>query len=241
MPQFYLATREGLAEAIRLAHRALELDPRFYPAAVQAGIGHMQNAIWGYADDPQFDRREAVRLLRLALSIDDGDPDTLAHAAAISAFMVGDSEREIEMADRAVALNPNSFLAWNSRGHVYRIVGLPEEAIRSFERAIRMSPVDLRLYLTLGGMAQAFIELGRFDEAIVAAKKAQRLNPAFQVPYRCLASAFAHLGRDAEAREAAAHLLEVDPGFTISAWIARGGQSNSKLTIEGLRKAGLPE
>ena len=119
--------------------------------------------------------------------------------------------------------------------------GWPEEAIRSFERAIRMSPVDLRLYLTLGGMAQAFIELGRFDEAIVAAKKAQRLNPAFQVPYRCLASAFAHLGRDAEAREAAAHLLEIDPGSTISAWIARGGQSNSKLAIEGLRKAGLPE
>ena len=104
-----------------------------------------------------------------------------------------------------------------------------------------MSPVDLRKYATLGGMAQAFIELGRFDEAIVVAKKAQRLNPAFQVPYRCLASAFAHLGRDAEAREAAARLLEVDPDFTISSWIARGGQKNTKLTIEGLRKAGLPE
>jgi len=241
MPQFYLATREGLAETIRLAHRALELDPRFYPAALQAGIAHMQNVIWGHADDPQFDRREAVRLSRLALSIDDSDEQTLALAASISAFMVGDSEREIEMADRAVTLNPNSFLAWNSRGHVYRIVGLPEEAIRSFERAIRMSPVDLRLYLTLGGMAQAFIELSRFDEAIVVAKKAQRLNPAFQVPYRCLASAFAHLGRDAEAREAAAHLLETDPAFSISAWIARGGQSNAKLQIEGLRKAGLPE
>lgn len=54
-------------------------------------------------------------------------------------------------------------------------------------------------------------------------------------------SAFAHLGRDAEAREAVARLLEVDPAFTISSWIARGGQSNAKLLIEGLRKAGLPE
>jgi adenylate cyclase len=36
-------------------------------------------------------------------------------------------------------------------------------------------------------------------------------------------------------------LLEVDPAFTISAWIARGGQSGSKVLIEGLRKAGLPE
>jgi adenylate cyclase len=87
----------------------------------------------------------------------------------------------------------------------------------------------------------AFIELRRFDEAIAAGKKARRDNPSYAPPYRCLASAFAHLGRDAEAREAAAHVLEIDPAFTISSWIARGGQSNAKLLIEGLRKAGLPE
>jgi adenylate cyclase len=155
--------------------------------------------------------------------------------------MVGDSESEIEMADRAVALNPNSFLVWTIKGHVYRIAGVAEEAVRSFERAIRMSPVDPSLYAPFTGMGLAFIELRRFDEAIVAGKKAQHLNPAYQVSYRCLASAFAHLGRDAEAREAAAHLLENDPAFTISAFIARGGQSNAKLLIEGLRKAGLPE
>ena len=91
----------------------------------------------------------------------------------------------------------------------------------------------------------AFIELRRFDEAIVAGKKALRQDPFYQGTYRCLASAFAHLGRDAEAREAAARMLEVDPAFTtISAFIARApgfGQSGSKVLIEGLRKAGLPE
>ena len=176
MPQYYLTTREGLAEAIRLAHRALELDPRFGSAAALAGVCHMLNVVLGYANDPQFDRKEAVRLVRLALSIDDGDPETLARASVISAFMVGDSEAEIEMADRAVALNPNSWITWNCRGHVYRIAGLPEEAIRSFERAIRMSPVDPRLYMTLTGIGLALIELRRFDEAIVVLKKALRQN-----------------------------------------------------------------
>jgi hypothetical protein len=47
--------------------------------------------------------------------------------------------------------------------------------------------------------------------------------------------------RQRKSREAAARLLEVDPSFTISAWIARGGQRHSKLQIEDLRKAGLPE
>jgi len=94
MPQFYLATREGLAEAIKLAHRALELDPRFGLVAALAGVCHMQSVLWGYAIDPKFERNEAVRLLRLALSLDDNDPDILALAAVISSFMVGDCESE---------------------------------------------------------------------------------------------------------------------------------------------------
>jgi adenylate cyclase len=241
MPHFYLTTREGVAEAIRLAHRALELEPRFGLVAALAGVRHMQNVLWGYAIDPQFERKEAVRLARLALSIDDGDPDILALAAVTSAYMIGDPESEIEMADRAVVLNPNSFNAWHYRGWVYRIAGLPEEAVPSFERAVRMSPIDPLLHRSLTGMGLAFIELRRFDEAVVAGKKALRQNPSYSLAHRCLASAFAHLGRDAEAREAAARVLELDPAFTISSWIARGGYSNAKLLIEGLRNAGLPE
>jgi adenylate cyclase len=241
LQQFYLATREGMAEAIRLAHRALELDPRFGVAAALEGLAHTLNVLWDYAADPQFDRKEAVRLLRLALSVDGSDPEMLAWTCIISAFMIGDSEGSIEMADRAVALNPNSFDAWGCRGWVYKVAGLPEEAIRSFEFAMRMSPVDPLLHQSLLGMGAALVELRRFDEAILVVKKALRQNPSFSPAYRCLASAFAHLGRDAEAREAAARQLELDPAFTISGWIARGGQSNSKLLIEGLRKAGLPE
>jgi adenylate cyclase len=132
----------------------------------------------------------------LALSIDDGDPETLARASVTAAFMVGDCESEIQTADRAVALNPNSYFAWSNRGWVYKIAGLPEEAVLSFQRAMRVSPVDPLLLQSLIGMGLAFLELRRFDEAIVAGKKAQRQNPSFPPTYRCLASAFAHLGRD---------------------------------------------
>ena len=95
-------------------------------------------------------------------------------------------------------------VAWDARGWVYRIAGLPEEAVRSFERAMRMSPVDPGYISRLLGWGMAFIELRRFDEAVAAGKKALRQNPSYPAAYRCLASAFAHLGRDAEAREAAA-------------------------------------
>ena len=72
-------------------------------------------------------------------------------------------------------------------------------------------------------MGVAFIGLGRFDEAVAAAKKALRQNQTFATAYRCLAAALAHLGREAEAREAVARLLELEPNFRISEWVARGG------------------
>nr|WP_283842098.1 adenylate/guanylate cyclase domain-containing protein [Bradyrhizobium sp. KB893862 SZCCT0404] len=241
MHQFYLATREGHAEAIRLAHRALELDPRYGVAAGLAGICHMLNVLFGYASDPQFERSEAIRLSRLALDSEGADPEILAFAAMVSAFMVGDIEGEIEMADRAVELNANSRAAWLARAWVYEAAGRPEDAVYGFERALRMSPVDPMLHQTLVGMGFALIELGRFEEAIAAARKALRWNSSYSVAYRCLASAFAHIDRDAEAREAVACLLELDRAFTLSALIARGGVSKLKLYIEGLRKAGVPE
>jgi len=225
MQHYHQYTREAFAETIRLAHRALELDPQFGSAAALAGNCHSTNVILGFAVDPQFERKEAIWLARLALSVDDGDPEILARAAVISAFMVGDYESAIEMADRAVALNPNSGVAWVGRGHVYRTAGLPDEAVRSFERGMRISPVDPRAPLALVGMGMAFIELRRFDEAVTAGKKALRRNQTDPAANRCLASAFAHLGRDAEAREAAARVLEIDPSFTITAWIARAKQS----------------
>src|SRR5262249_22649801 len=153
---------------------------------------------------------------------------------------VGDREREIEMAHRAVALNPNSFTAWFAMGWACLFARQPEEAVRSFERAIRLSPVDPMQPRAFVGMGLAFIELGRFDEAIVVGKKARR-QISHSAVYRCLASAFAHLGRDVEAQEAVARLLELEPTSTISALVARAATPDLPLYIEGLRKAGLPE
>src|SRR5437762_13013678 len=138
LQQFYSLTRESLADAIRLTYRAVELDPRFGWVAALAALCRMNNVVAGYAADPQFERKEAIRLSHLALSLDDDDPEVLSMAAVVLAFMIGDGENEIEMADRAVSLNPNSFHVWLNRGWVYHIAGLPEKAIQSFERAIRM-------------------------------------------------------------------------------------------------------
>jgi adenylate cyclase len=236
-----LRTREGFAESIRLAHRALDLDPRSISAAVAAANGHFNNVGLGFSTDHQFDRSEAIRLARLALSLDENDERALSTAGLVTAFYIGDDETAIDYSDRAVATNPNSYIVWNFRGWVYQVAGQYEEAIRSFERAIRVSPLDPAIHNNLAGIGFALIELRRFDEAVAFFKRALRQNSSDGVAFRGLASALAHLGRDVEAREALARMLEIDPAFTISGRISRGGQTNLKLLVEGFRKAGVPE
>jgi len=234
----YLRTRDGYAEMIRLAHRALDLDPRSISAAVVAANGHFNNEGLRFSTDPQFDCSEAIRLFRLALSLDENDERALSIAGLVTAVLIGDHETAIDFVDRAVATNPNYHIAWNYRAWVYNVAGQYEEAIRSFERGIRASPLNPTLHNYLAGIGLALIELRRFDEAVAFFKKALRQNSSDGIAFRGLASALAHLGRDAEAREALARLLEVNPAFTISGRPSRAAQSY-KLVIEGLLKAGM--
>jgi adenylate cyclase len=232
-------TKGGLAEALRLASRALEIDPRCGFAATLAGDCHLGNVHQGWAADPKSEIAEGSRFLRLALSIDRNDYMALSLLGRETAVLSGDFDTAREMVDRAVALNPNSFGARQQRGWTYQIAGQSEEAIRSFECAVRLSPFDPFLFAAFAGMSAAFIGLGRFDEAVAAAKKAVRENQTFVTTYRCLAAALAQLGRDADARETAARLLELEPNFHISEWVARGGRWQAQIFIDG--KAGLPE
>ena len=231
-----LRSREGFAEAIQLAHRAMDLNPRLLGAAQLAASGHLNNVILGFSTDPQFDRSEAIRLARLALSLDQNDERALGTAGLVTAFLIGDCETAIDFVDRAAASNPNFSGAWNYRGWVYQVAGRYEEAILSFERAIRVSPLDPWLHNNLAGIGYALIELRRFDEAVAVSKKALRQNSSDGIAFRGLASALAHLGRDAEAREALARLREINPAYAVGA-PSQIAQSH-KLLIEGLLKAG---
>jgi adenylate cyclase len=231
-------TQDGSAEARRLAARALEIDSRYRWAAILAGTCHLLNVRQGWAADPNSEVAEGMRLLRLALGIDCNDPMALSILGRETAFWSGDFDTAREMVDRAVACSPNLSRAWSERGWTCQIAGQPEEAIRSFERAIRLSPSDPFLFVRLAGMSAALIDLGRFNEAVATAKKAVLMNQRHAMAYRCMAEALAQLGRQAEARETVARLLEFEPNFRISEWTV--GRWQSRTSIDGLRKAGFP-
>ena len=109
-------TRVGSAESLRLASRALEIDPRYGFAATLAGECHLRNARMGWAADPRSEIAEGLRLLRLALSIDGNSTLALSLLGNATASFSDDYDTAREMVDRAVALNPNSSRVWDQRG-----------------------------------------------------------------------------------------------------------------------------
>ncbi|MBR0719164.1 winged helix-turn-helix domain-containing protein [Bradyrhizobium liaoningense] len=238
---FYTLTREGLASAIELLSRALDIDPRYSAAASLATLCHILNVSMGFSADVKAELNEIERLSQLVLSIDANDADTLASAGWARAFVRKDFVTSTEMVDRAVTLNPNSATAWTYRAMALHAAGQSEEAVRSYQQSIRLSPMDPMLYGMFGGISLALVSLGRFDEALNAARRAVRDNPAFRLGHVCLVAALAHLGRDAEAREAAARLMTREPDLSISKMVRGAQQWRIEAVADGLRKAGFPE
>jgi TolB-like protein len=236
-PHYYSMTRDGVAEAVRLLNRALEIDPRYSAAASLAILCHTLNLLQGWSVDPAFDAKEATRLSQLVLSIDENDPETLACVGWAKAFISQDAVSAAEMVDRAVALNPNSAIAWSYRGFVYMYAGISDEALRSYEHTLRLSPLDPMRYFIIAMIGLAYLGLGRFDEAVMEARKSIGQHPDFMPAHCCLASALAHLERKEEAAEVLQRVRRLRPDFRIPShsghWPA--------LYVEGLRKAELRE
>jgi len=143
-------------------------------SAVLAGSCIVLSIGKGQAVDLKAEAEEAKRLLQLALSIDENDADTLALGGHITAWS-GDFDTAIEMVDRSIALIQILMLLDAARLDL-PICGPGRGGSPEFERSTPLSPLDPLLYLTLTGMALAFIRLQRFDEAVVVAMKAHRKN-----------------------------------------------------------------
>jgi adenylate cyclase len=239
LQDYYIFSRESFLRAIELTDRALRIDPHYGMAASLGSILRGYGSAQGWCD--ASDTLEARRLGELALTEDPDNAETIAWVARMIAWSDRDFGRAKEMADKAVAIDQNSALAWAQRGWVYHYSGEPDEAILSFQRAIRLSPRDRMLWSTFIGKALAEARSGRYGDAVGTADRARIQNPAFSTTFRCLASCFANLGRMDEARTAARQLLALEPKFSISDWFKRSGTGWSEEMVDGLRKAGLPE
>ena len=130
-------------------------------------------------------------------------------------------------------------------------LGRPEEAIKSLEQAIRLSPRDPSIGHWLGFIGIAEFHLGRHAEATSWLARAVQINmdpgTPTAVQHAYFVSALALAGRPDEARAALADFRRVKPSATIAGLRAVAFSkeaafvSQQEPLYEGLRITGLPE
>ena len=244
LPHLFAIRPEPNELALRLLHRAIELDPNYALALAYLSWGYEERLTraWGvFGDD---DAGMAVALARRAIAADRNDALVLVLAGFVLVMIARDYNEGLEAVNRARELNPNIAFVTFLVGAVQNVCGNPEDGLACIEHAIRVSPGDPGAFFFYTAAAMAHLMCGRPTEACDLATKSARMYAGWDTTYRILAPALVQLGRMDEARSAVAKLLELAPTMTISGlrarWPIRDTETLNAI-LDGLRIAGLPE
>src|SRR6266571_4874423 len=218
--QFHKYTEEGMREAVALAKNALAIDPSYAPAAAMIGLCRVRQRMQGLGAVSEAEIAQAVLLARQAIEAGRDEPDALSMAGSTISFLAGEHSMAGGAIDRALALNPNSALAWSVRGWVLGWQNRPDSAIEAHQQAIRLSPLDPLAYSSTGGLAFAHMEAGRYEEAIDWADRTLHAQPRYIPAMRIKLVCLAYLGRTDDTNDWLKQVRAVQPGLTIAAWKA---------------------
>ena len=106
-------------------------------------------------------------------------------------FFNHDFDAVIKLCDEALALNPNSSLAYGKRGATYGVLNQQQKAIADCTKAIEFDPKNADAYNNRGA---AYGNLQNFQQALADFNKAIELDPNHAMAYNNRGSTFRFLG-----------------------------------------------
>jgi TolB-like protein/class 3 adenylate cyclase/tetratricopeptide (TPR) repeat protein len=241
---YRLANREGNAEALRLARQAIALDPNFATAHGLAAACYSQQKMEGWLNDDVQQIAEGKQYALRALELGADDAYALCRAAHFFGFILLDSETADAIVDRALAVNPNYFGAWQMRGFISAYLGKHEDAVKQFLYAMRLNPLDPLIHTVEGGLAIACFFLRRFDDALSWVTKSLARQKNYAAALRFATVIYAVQGRIADAQSMQACLRQNGAAYSIAelrAWLPFQHPEDLAFIIEAYRLAGVPE
>jgi adenylate cyclase len=228
------------AAAHGLFKTAVALDPEL--AEAHLGLARALVAQWDYGSVEDFAPlvREARTSALRAAELDSEDPYA-QYVLAQTSHWAGDAQAAIAHASRAVELNSNFALGHFYLGVVLCLDGRDEEALRSIEMGLRLSPRDPRMSTWLATKARILYHLRRYAEAVEAAAAARQIQP-HAYGSLVLAASCAQLGRNDEVAKLTAELSAFqEKSAQVARWyLDRYSDPHSRGHMaDGLRKAGV--
>ena len=234
---------ENHSEVIRLAQRAVELDPNYSNAweLLSACYSHIEEHS-SYSDE---EHRQAAQLSReyalKALECDPSNADALS-MLAIHHLTSKEFDKAIEKANQSVKMAPNHAHNIALSAIILNKCGQPEIAMNQIQKAMRLCPVYPPWYLSALGQISRL--LAKTDTTINAYKEMISRDPDSVEGHIGLAEILGESGQIDGAKAAASDVIRVNPKFSIRGFTSNLAyrDPNEILRIaEGLRKAGLPE
>ncbi|HEV2365577.1 MAG TPA: TIR domain-containing protein [Caulobacteraceae bacterium] len=232
--QYRVFDKAGYLASVVLAGQAVARDPTFATAWGLVAALHATLQLYGWTDDPQRTVRQGREAIRRAVQANADDALALAQVAFAISVLGGDRGSSLPMADRALALNPGSFLCSAFAGHASLGCGEFEQALERYRHALRLNPRAPDRSIELGGIGTALVGLQRFEEAIPWLKEAMALSPDFPSAPLGLALALSSLGRIEEGKAALARFEEL---ASLKGWLDTL-QTGSEFILPALRRLG---
>jgi adenylate cyclase len=238
----YKRSREDLANAQHMFRRAIEIDPGLARAYAAAEEAFFFQFVGGYVGTGGATKADALRFAERAVQLDGQDAFN-RYALGRALILMRRHDSAVFELGKAIELDPSFAQAHYALAMALATGGRPKEALPHIELAMRFSPQDPYFGQFLVRRAEAYLFLGRIEEAVESAEQSLREPNIQWSRWAILAASQAHLGRLEEARRSIEALQALRPGidlaFTRDYWPIADVNALEYL-IEGLRKAGLP-
>lgn len=234
-------------EALRLLHRAIEIDPNYGAAYGLAAVCHFWQRVRGWVSPSDPRLMEGARLAHLAAKIGANDSEALWMAGQVLTILAGELEVARGLAEKAVTLNPNSSNAWAVSAMANSYLGNHENAFDHIARARRLNPLEFPFVNYWAAVAHLHFVSGQYEQVLQTSEKALADNPTALPALRMQIAACGILGRIEEGRDAVVQLLAEVPTTTVASlkahywaiWQHHPRRLDDFLV--GLRRSGLPE
>jgi adenylate cyclase len=234
---------DDVAEGLELQERAIALDPTFASAHAGLALCLYYQIVLGFASDWEAKMARALQAGKTAVSLDENDPFARIALARVRTIH-GQHEAAIADCDTAISITPSYAYAYFGRAHSLWMSGRAEEAVQSHDEAMRLSPRDPLMWTFMASKAIALILLGRYEEGVDWARKAQRQSNTTLWAVMPEVSALALLDRLDEAHAALERARELKREVSVQ-FVDRvlpiTDAGYRERFMGGLVKAGLPE
>jgi TolB-like protein/Flp pilus assembly protein TadD len=244
--RYLLALRggENMEEAARLFEQAVEMDDSFADAYAALGKTYALLPGWRLASDSRLFTEKSEAAIDQALRLNPDQSEALIARGFNATFSRWKWDEASAAFEQALRVNPNDAEVHNLYGDYFTVIGDFANA-EKFER--RAMELDMLAFVHAGELAALLISMGRYDESLVYAERAWKLQTSTDT-YAGLAWSHIYLENFDAARQAIVQVEAssgVDSARHVPLWtryyLAQQDRDRARPYYDKLKKAALSD